>query len=102
MTLKGARALLFEEAKAVCGQEMTAEGPTLLSRAGVRAAATRVISMSTSVVDAAFAAGGASAVYNSSSLQRRLRDAHTAAQHFVAARDFYEVLGALLAGAGAS
>jgi alkylation response protein AidB-like acyl-CoA dehydrogenase len=33
------------------------------------------------VVDACFAAGGGSALYESSPLQRRMRDLHTAAQH---------------------
>ena len=99
-TLRAARALLFEEAESVCERE-GAEAATSLRRAALRATAARVISMSTGVVDVAFAQGGASAVYDASPLQRRLRDAHTAAQHFVAGRDFYGIVGALLAGAEA-
>ena len=67
-------------------------------RAGVRATATHVTGLAARVVDTAHALGGGTSVYDSSPLQRRLRDIHTATQHFVAARDSYAALGALLVG----
>jgi hypothetical protein len=48
------------------------------------------------IVDACFALAGGSAVYESSSLQRRLRDFHTGAQHFAAQERNYAAAGKLL------
>jgi alkylation response protein AidB-like acyl-CoA dehydrogenase len=48
------------------------------------------------VADACFALGGASAVYDSSPLQRRLRDLHVAAQHATAQQRQYVSAGKLL------
>jgi alkylation response protein AidB-like acyl-CoA dehydrogenase len=47
-------------------------------------------------VDACFALGGSSALYETSPLQRRLRDIHTAAQHAAAHRRHYVGAGKLL------
>jgi alkylation response protein AidB-like acyl-CoA dehydrogenase len=48
--------------------------------------------------DACFALGGSSALYETSPLQRRLRDLHTAAQHFAAQPRQYVRAGKLLLG----
>ena len=48
------------------------------------------------VADACFSLGGGAAVYNTSPLQRRLRDMHTAAQHAVAHQRLYVGAGQLL------
>jgi alkylation response protein AidB-like acyl-CoA dehydrogenase len=48
------------------------------------------------VVDACFALGGSSALYETSPLQRRLRDIHTAAQHAAAQQRHYASAGKLL------
>src|SRR5260370_385823 len=47
-------------------------------------------------VDACFALGGSSALYETSPLQRRLRDIHTAAQHAAAQQRHYVGAGKLL------
>jgi alkylation response protein AidB-like acyl-CoA dehydrogenase len=47
------------------------------------------------VVDACFALAGTSAIYDSSPLQRRLRDIHTAAQHFTVQQRHYTAAGKL-------
>jgi alkylation response protein AidB-like acyl-CoA dehydrogenase len=47
-------------------------------------------------VDACFALGGSSALYETSPLQRRLRDVHTAAQHAAAQQRHYVSAGKLL------
>jgi indole-3-acetate monooxygenase len=52
-------------------------------------------------VDACFALGGASALYDTSPLQRRLRDLHVASQHFVAQQRHYVSAGKLLLGSSA-
>jgi len=46
--------------------------------------------------DACFALAGSSAIYETSPLQRRLRDLHTAAQHFAAQQRHYVSAGKLL------
>ena len=48
------------------------------------------------VADACFALGGSSALYETSPLQRRLRDLHVAAQHFAAQQRHYVGAGKLL------
>jgi alkylation response protein AidB-like acyl-CoA dehydrogenase len=48
------------------------------------------------VADACFALGGSSALYETSPLQRRMRDAHAAAQHAVAQQRNYVGAGKLL------
>ena len=50
------------------------------------------------VVDLMYAAGGATAIYARSRLDRCLRDAHTAAAHIWVAPDNYELAGRLLLG----
>jgi indole-3-acetate monooxygenase len=50
------------------------------------------------IANDAFAIAGSNAVYNSSSLQRRWRDARVAAQHVVSSDDNYRYLGGFLAG----
>jgi len=47
----------------------------------------------TNVVSGCYALGGASAIMNSSPLQRRLRDIHTARQHFFGQERFYGSVG---------
>jgi alkylation response protein AidB-like acyl-CoA dehydrogenase len=50
------------------------------------------------IANEALAMAGSTAVYNSSSLQRRWRDARVAAQHVVGSDDNYRFLGGFLAG----
>jgi alkylation response protein AidB-like acyl-CoA dehydrogenase len=50
------------------------------------------------IVDAAYTMAGSASLYDSSSLQRRLRDIHAATQHIAATGEGYRLLGALLVG----
>ncbi|WP_198543602.1 acyl-CoA dehydrogenase family protein [Pseudofrankia sp. BMG5.36] len=50
------------------------------------------------IVDVAYTYAGSTSVYNTSSLQRRLRDIHVATQHVAATPEGYRVLGAALVG----
>lgn len=97
MTLRAARGLLFGELAR--GEAIAAGGrlqPT--DEARLRCAGAKTVELAVAVVDTVYTLTGASAVYSGSPLQRRLRDAHTATQHFTAGRDFYGALGALLVG----
>jgi alkylation response protein AidB-like acyl-CoA dehydrogenase len=50
------------------------------------------------IVDAAYTMAGSVSLYDTSSLQRRLRDIHVATQHIAATTEGYRTLGKLLAG----
>ena len=50
------------------------------------------------VVEFAYRAGGGSALYDSSPLQRRLRDVHAVTQHFIVRPDVFAAAGQVLAG----
>jgi alkylation response protein AidB-like acyl-CoA dehydrogenase len=50
------------------------------------------------VVDAAYTMAGSASLYDTSSLQRRLRDIHVATQHVAATSEAYRTLGAVLVG----
>ena len=56
------------------------------------------MSAAAAVVDTAYTAGGGSAIYASSPLQRRLRDVHAITQHFAVKPDTLTLAGAVLAG----
>ena len=64
----------------------------------MRAAAVWVTTHAASVVDAAYRAGGGSSVYTQLPLQRRWRDVHAVAQHFLVKPDTFTTAGAALAG----
>jgi alkylation response protein AidB-like acyl-CoA dehydrogenase len=95
--LRAARALLWAEAEQAWQRSLSGND-TAQQRAQTRAAAAQITALATSVTDAAYGLGGGTAVYDSSPLPRRLRDAHTATQHFVAGRSSYATVGALLVG----
>jgi alkylation response protein AidB-like acyl-CoA dehydrogenase len=50
------------------------------------------------IVDAAYTMAGSVSLYDTSSLQRRLRDIHVATQHVAATTEGYRTLGAVLVG----
>jgi alkylation response protein AidB-like acyl-CoA dehydrogenase len=67
-------------------------------RARIRSAAAWVTTAAAAVVDAAYTAGGGTALYSRSPLQRQLRDAHAITQHFAVKSDTFTLVGAVLAG----
>ena len=90
---RAARALLYAEAaEATAAPDAGSPG----GRARLRAAAAQVTGLCAQVVDATYTLAGGTGVYDTSSLQRRMRDMRTATQHFVAGRDSYATLGALV------
>jgi alkylation response protein AidB-like acyl-CoA dehydrogenase len=99
--IRGARALLEAQA---ASHWRHAEARSLNTEALFTQGTQAAIWIATTcvrVVDACFALGGGSAVYESSPLQRLLRDLHTAAHHAVVQQRHYAAAGkALLAGEG--
>ncbi len=96
--LESARALLLAEAEVAWQRANGERLPNARQRAQTRAAAAQVTGLSRQVVDTAYALAGGTAVYDGFPLQRRMRDMHTATQHFVAGREAYRTLGAMLVG----
>jgi len=97
-TLRAARALFYTDLDAAWAMANRGEALSQLERARMRTMATHVAVAAARVVDIAYTAGGGSAVYEASPLQRRLRDIHTLTQHIGVARDTFAYAGALLAG----
>jgi alkylation response protein AidB-like acyl-CoA dehydrogenase len=100
-TARAARALVHGDAAsawdaAVAGADFTPE-----DRAHIRAAAAWAAAAAAGVVDVAYGAGGGTAIYADSALQRRFRDVHALTQHFLVKPDTFTTAGAVLAGAEA-
>jgi len=96
--LAAAKALLDAEADAAWSQAVAGAEFTPEHRARIRAAAVWATRTAADVVDTAYTAGGGTAMYLSSPLQRRLRDVHAVTQHFAVKADTYTKAGAVLAG----
>jgi alkylation response protein AidB-like acyl-CoA dehydrogenase len=96
--VRAARALLYEsvaaaERAAVAGGQIPVE-----LRAGLRLAATHAVEASAIAVDEAYRLGGGTAIYETSPLQRRFRDVHTATQHMLVGPATWELSGRSLLG----
>lgn len=98
LILLAARALLYEHVQSAWAKAESDTPPESLDYATRLAICARVATMTTTIVDTAYNIAGGSALYNSSPLQRRLRDIHTATQHVAARRGAYKNVGALLLG----
>lgn len=96
--VRAARSLLYEEAERLWATAASGDPPTMEHRAQVRASAVWTVERATSVVTAAYRNGGGTSLYSACPLQRRLRDIHALAQHFVVRRDTLVTAGAILAG----
>ena len=98
MRLEGARALL-ERQTAVAWDAGAAGRPlTPIEILEIRSTAGYVTAECVKVVDGAYTLAGSASVYETSSLQRRLRDIHVVTQHVAANWEGYRILGALAAG----
>jgi indole-3-acetate monooxygenase len=96
--LRTARMALHAEADIVWAKARAGSPFTPEDRAHVRGTTTWVARTAAAIVDTAYEAGGASSIYTSNPLQRRLRDAHVLTQHFVMKTDTFTKVGAVLAG----
>jgi len=96
--LGSARAFTFETV-AAAWQAARAEGMLdVRQRALLRLAATHATLAAARAVDLAYHAGGGTAVYATSQLQRQFRDIHVVTQHMMVAPATLEVVGRILLG----
>jgi indole-3-acetate monooxygenase len=95
---RSARALLVEETARVWEQVQEDMHVTAEQQARLRIAATHATAASAAAVDRMYTAGGGSALFASSPLQRCLRDVHAVTQHAFVAPPTYESLGSILLG----
>lgn len=96
--LRSARAFLHDELHtawetAACGGRV--DVPT---RARIRLACVNASTSAAKATDAAYTMAGGTAVYDTSPLQRCMRDAHVATQHLMVSPRLYETLGKHLFG----
>lgn len=96
--LRAARSLYYEAIGEAweAAQQDAPVGESL--RLGLRLAATHAVRASAEVARAMYDLGGGSAIYESSPLQRRFRDAHAATAHFQVNPAIWELTGRVLLG----
>jgi alkylation response protein AidB-like acyl-CoA dehydrogenase len=97
-SLRAARALLKSAAESFWSEVSAARRPTPLDWCQASSSASWVATTAARVVDFCYAAAGGTAVYDSSSLQRHLRDIHTLTQHIGVADGWLTRRGATLLG----
>jgi alkylation response protein AidB-like acyl-CoA dehydrogenase len=91
--------VLFHSAIEAAWEAAEGEHPVAVElRNGLRVAATHATRTGASVVTSLFELAGGPAIYDGSPLQRRLRDAHTAAAHFQIGAISREIQGRVLLG----
>ena len=96
--VRAARSLLYDEAGQIWATATVGDTLTMEQRARGRASAVWAVDRAISVTTTAYRAGGGSSLYSDCPLQRRLRDIHALAQHFIVRRDTLVTTGAILAG----
>jgi indole-3-acetate monooxygenase len=97
-SLRAARGLLMAESRAVWQSSLAGRSPTPAETARVVGSVAWAAQTAASIVDTCYTAGGGTAPYNSSSLQRHLRDIHTLTQHAAVNEAMLARAGAFLAG----
>lgn len=96
--LKSARAFMFDSITTTWAKAERGAPIPIQARAELRLAATHATRVSAEVVTAMYQLAGGSSVFQSSSLQRRFRDAHVATQHMMVAPSTYDLAGRALLG----
>jgi alkylation response protein AidB-like acyl-CoA dehydrogenase len=100
--LRSARAFFYETIDAAWSLALDRAPPSLEARRDMRLATTHAVQASIQVVDAMYTLAGGSAVYETSPLQRHLRDVHVASQHIMVSSNTLETIGQLLLGVEAN
>jgi alkylation response protein AidB-like acyl-CoA dehydrogenase len=100
--LRSARAFFYETIDTAWSLALEGAPAPLGVRRDLRLANTHAMQASVQVVDAMYTLAGGSAVYESSPLQRQLRDVHVASQHIMVSTNTLETLGQLLLGIDAN
>ena len=93
-----ARAFLFEAVGEAWRDAASGDDISIERRARLRLAATHATISSAKVVDLMYNAGGGTAIYASSPLQRCFRDVHVVTQHMMVAPATLELVGRILFG----
>jgi alkylation response protein AidB-like acyl-CoA dehydrogenase len=96
--LLAARAFLFDAIDLAWAAALERGEVPIELRTGLRLAATHAAVAGAEVVDTAYRLAGGSAIYETSPLERRFRDAHAATQHMLVAPATWELTGRLLLG----
>ncbi|MCG8690891.1 MAG: hypothetical protein MI806_06755, partial [Minwuiales bacterium] len=96
--LRSARAFLFEATAAAWDSASSAGEIPLEERTDLRLAASHAVRAAAGAVDLMYNAGGGSAVFRTSPLQRCFRDVHVATQHMMVSPPTFELTGRLLLG----
>jgi alkylation response protein AidB-like acyl-CoA dehydrogenase len=86
------------ESRAVWQSSLSGRSPTPAETARVVGSVAWAAQTTASLVDTCYTAGGGAAPYNSSSLQRHLRDIHTLTQHAAVNETMLARAGAFLIG----
>lgn len=95
---RSARALLIEETTRVWEMVQSGKDVSAEQRGLLRIAATHATRTAAGVVERMYTAGGGTALFSSSPLQRHLRDIHGITQHFFVAPQTYEMIGKIMLG----
>jgi alkylation response protein AidB-like acyl-CoA dehydrogenase len=96
--LLSARLFLLHSLDEIWREVVRADALTIAQRMRIRLAATFAIGEATAVVDAAYHAAGATAIFDSNSFERRFRDIHTVAQQVQGRASHFETVGQFLLG----
>jgi len=96
--LSAARAFLFDEVGQAWNAVQAGGRVSLHQRARMRLAGANAAETAAAVVDTLYTMAGGTSVFESSALQRCLRDAHVATQHIMVAPRLYETMGKHLFG----
>jgi alkylation response protein AidB-like acyl-CoA dehydrogenase len=96
--LQAARLLLHATLREVWPAVERANAATLEQRMRIRLAATFAIGEATAVVDTAYHAAGATAIFAASPFERRFRDIHTVAQQIQGRQSHFETVGQFMLG----
>lgn len=96
--LRAGRAFMYEVAHEIWDTMLGGDAATMHQRAILRLACVHATNASVKAVDAAYRMGGGTAIYETSVLQRILRDVHTVTQHVQLSNNNYEAVGRVLMG----
>jgi alkylation response protein AidB-like acyl-CoA dehydrogenase len=96
--LRSARAWLYEITEQIWDSVAAGNEATMSERANLRMACAHAAIESAKVVDTAYTLGGGTSLYETSVLQRCLRDVHAATQHIMLAPPNYETAGRVMLG----